>query len=393
VPEQRRRERAVDSALDSFGLALIAMELLRLAWGALTLQWDFRAYLAAAHAARVGLDPYQIANLSAVTGRRVILGFLYPPIALLPFLALAPLPWPTAAALWAGLKLALIVFLTVVWRRVFLPDVRWIAIGLVVVYGFGAAAIVDLRAGNIGLIECALLTLALASYAKGHLHSFAALVVAAAVFKLAPAVFLLLLLVRTRNSLPRPRLFAISLAVLAALVVLPGLVGPARHWQSWNFLNARGFPLGDANPSLLSLSECLIGGPPAVAGLSALAIGAWAVGVAGLLMLGVGLFRRSMHEAGRLEWAMFAVLVYYLAQPRPMAYGLTLAGLAALGLRPPPFASRVGTLLLALLVSAEGMLASAHLPPQGTAAEHQPVLIVALLWLLLVRAGTLLRAT
>ena len=72
-------------------------------WG---LQWDFKTYLLAARAAAQGLNPYDIESLGAIGGRPAPFPWLYPPITLLPFQALAHLPLPAALATWAALKIA-----------------------------------------------------------------------------------------------------------------------------------------------------------------------------------------------------------------------------------------------------------------------------------------------
>src|SRR5690349_20456158 len=90
------------------GVTALAIGFARLAMRAASLEWDFRVYLAAAQAARRGLDPYVAANLAAASGRPVTLPFLYPPVALLPFLALSHLPVPVACAAWVALKVAIV---------------------------------------------------------------------------------------------------------------------------------------------------------------------------------------------------------------------------------------------------------------------------------------------
>ena len=143
---------AVRKVLDvSLALAAFAV-LVRAAVRAVHLQWDFRVYLAAARAARRGMDPYVIENLRAVTERPVTLPFLYPPAALAPFLALSSLPEPIALALWAALKVVLVVFLVVLWKRVFLPGAPWSQLAWVAVLGANAAALWDVRSGNVGLV-------------------------------------------------------------------------------------------------------------------------------------------------------------------------------------------------------------------------------------------------
>src|SRR5512140_3470801 len=178
-----RSRRAV--ALDLAGAIALLVLVQQIALRAVGLQWDFRVYLAAARAARAGLDPYVVENLAHVSGHPVALPFLYPPIALLPFLALA---WPsflTAGVLWMGLKVGIAFGLAAWWGRSFAPRAGGvIAAGALAVFGANAALVTDLRSGNVGLVEAGLLWWGFACWLRGRDGRFAALVVAAALFKL-----------------------------------------------------------------------------------------------------------------------------------------------------------------------------------------------------------------
>lgn len=381
------RDRAASSntllrIANSAGVALVAAEVLRIAVRGVRLEWDFKVYLEAARAAARGLDPYRIESLIEVARRPVALPFLYPPVALLPFLALAQLPAPVALALWMALKVLLLAYLVILWKRVFVPGASWSTITLVSVFASNAAALWDLRSGNLALIEAALIWSGLACYVAGRRGAFATLVVLAALFKLAPAAFLLLLLVPTRGRPPRPRLFALALTVLAALVFVPLRVGPAAHWSG--FLGGLGgdFPVGEANPSLLALLVSLLRSPGAAA-IPPLALGLWVAGVALLLALSARGLRALWREEDPCAWVIAAVALDLLLSPRPMAYGFVLGGGALVALirqvAPGSALTRAG--LVAITV-AQGVLWAFRQPWTGTIAAHAPFFVLLALWLL-----------
>ncbi|MEP7028719.1 MAG: glycosyltransferase 87 family protein [Candidatus Eisenbacteria bacterium] len=334
------------------------------------LQWDFRVYLAAAQAAHAGLDPYVVENLVRVSGRPVPLAFLYPPAALLSFLALAAMPQPVALALWMSFKLLLLAGLVVLWKRVFVQDAGWFPLALVAVFGSNAAALWDLRSGNVALVEAALIWSALACFVAGRRRGFAALIVIAAVCKLAPALFLLLLLVPTSGQRARPKLLAAALAALGAIVFVPMWMGPAATWRGFLGASYGAFPVNEANPSALGfLVERFGGVTPAVVAL-------WLAYLAALALLLARPLRRLARERDACAWAIAAVAIYLAAHPRPMAYGWVLGGGALVALiraAAPGGLARAG---LVALVLAQGVLWAFQQPWTGTLAGYMPVILL-----------------
>src|SRR5438034_6659967 len=88
----------IRTAFDVVGVALIALYLAVFVARNVSIQGDFRTYVVAAKASRMGLDPYQQGVLTSLAGRPVV-PFVYPPIALAPFVPLSQLDPSTAAAL------------------------------------------------------------------------------------------------------------------------------------------------------------------------------------------------------------------------------------------------------------------------------------------------------
>ncbi|HYQ89220.1 MAG TPA: glycosyltransferase family 87 protein [Candidatus Binatia bacterium] len=308
------------------GLALFVVRL------TLNRPWDTETYWYAASAAISGLNPYDLTDLSQLAHRAVGMPFLYPPATVLLFVPLTVLPVLQAAELWALAKVALLFGLFRIWRSGFLKDVSPILLLAVVVFGYNAAAVWDLKTGNIATLEALLLWAGFAAYARGRRGEFAAWVVAASLFKLLPIAFLLLLLAPSRNGRRDGRTALCALAVWAVVVFLPLLVGPA-----W----ARGYlhqlpaerPWGTACPSALGLIDMLLGEQTApLSAPSWRAISIWAAYALALIAFSIPAVRRLGRRGGDGERVMAAVVLFALLTPRMMAYSYLLVVAPSLAL-------------------------------------------------------------
>jgi hypothetical protein len=366
------------------GLLLIALYVGTVAYHAMPVQGDFRIYLDAARAAMAGLDPYRLEDLSRAAGRPIDIGFVYPPAVLPPFIALSALPEATPFALWMALKLLCLVGLVMLWRRLVPRTVPVFALALVAAFGFNATALWDLRMGNIALIESTLIWAGLACYVAGRLFWFAALVTAAAVFKLAPIALLVLLLVPGGNAKPRPRLFIAAVAAFIAIVWGPLLVPPASRWHVLLGVLQGDAPTGEANPSafalMLALARDFVPEPRAIA----IALAGW-ITLGALLVGGSARFLRATWRSGnRTAIAMAAVSLFVILHPRPMAYGFIPLLPAPLYFAPRPLTGRAGALALAGLLCVQGISSALRSPASGTVLAHAPALLAILLWALVV---------
>ena len=375
-------------ALDAAGVALITLYVCVFALRNVSLQADLRTYLAAAEAASAGRDPYRLDVLASVAGR-TLPPFLYPPVALALFLPLSRLDLPTAAALWIGIKILLVAGLVALWRRWFVPGASLLPLCLVAVFGWNQSGLWDLRNGNIAWIECALLWTAFTCFATGRRTAFAALVVACACIKITPAVFLLLLLVPVERARPEPGRFLAAVAAVVTLVAGPMLVEPVSHWQRFFVGIPDTTSLGDGNPGALGLVAALA----RIAGLSALDAARWAPwawSAHALLVLAVSapFLRRAWRARDARTWVVAAAFLFVLLHPRPMAYGFVLLAPAPFFFPSRLFGGRVGQLLLALGLSAQGLLRAAGHQSSALFYVYSPALLALLLWLLILESGS-----
>lgn len=158
---------------------------------------------------------------------------LYPPLAFdmfRPLTALVDAGPEFGARAWSAFQVLIFLGLLVLWRRHFLPPGVEAARLAFALAAFGAPLFVVLHSGNAATIEQILLWSAFALYAAGHDAAFVAAIALAAQFKLQPAVFLVLVLLRPR---PRWGLFAAGAAGMLLLfglneVLHPGLLASFR---------------------------------------------------------------------------------------------------------------------------------------------------------------------
>ncbi len=189
------------------------------------LQWDFHTYYHAAAAHAAGLDPYDAANISKVSGKNWTPAFLYPPLTLPLFSLLRAMEYPDAARAWLVLKLVLVGGLVLIWQRDFARLSPPAVFAAYLCFGFGATFAWDLRAGNVSVIEQFLLWTAFAMLLRDLPWAFCALLLAASLFKLTFMAFLPLLLLFDQ---PRKRAcLAVTLLAFAAYVLANHLVSPA----------------------------------------------------------------------------------------------------------------------------------------------------------------------
>jgi hypothetical protein len=379
----------LEAALALIGIALVAIFLAGFVERNVAHQGDLKTYQLAATAVRANLDPYDPESLSALAGRRV-LPFVYPPVGLLPFLAVAGVPAKLFAATWMWAKIGLLGLLVLAWALWFTPTKPLLSLVLIAAFGWNSSAQWDLAAGNVAILEGGLVWAAFACYLASRRTWFAVLVVAAACFKLTPAAFLVLLLVPTTRAPASPGRFCIALTLLAVVVMGPTLLGPAAHFaRFWSHVpDATDYGL--ANPSALGLATWSvqaagITGPMA----TVLARGLWIAYAAGLITCSLPLLRHAFGLGDARRVIMVAVFLYVLLQPRPMAYGYVLLTPAPLFFSPRPFTGRVGQLVLGLVLAAQGLWRLTSNVSGSPLVTYGPFLMSLCVWLLVVNEHAL----
>jgi hypothetical protein len=338
-------------------------------------QWDFKSYYAAMEVVARGGNPYDGPAL------------FYPPLAITVLKPLTLLSYAAAHHLWVAVKLVALIALALLWRRVFLPRADWLVILLVGLLAFRAATMVDIKAGNVSVFEQLLLWTGFAAFLRSRFTGFAVCVVAASVFKLTLAVFLLLLwfpAVRSRANTIR---FAVSVALLAGLSALPFVFHP-EYFNGFIAAILGEAPPVSSNPSAYAVIASVAGGST---------VAAWGIAAGYVVALGYmsrGLLRRAWRTEARFVTVMIAAMLYALLAPRMMIYSYMIVLVPVIGLVIPAI-ERLRLTTAAVVVAL--CLGGLHILP-GTGHlidDMSPLLLLLACWSVLVvaeRSGGLIDA-
>ena len=215
-------------ALSGVGYIAIAAQVILVALRPTHYQWDFRAYYFAADLALAGADPYNphilgkaIEEAGLTDGK--VMPFIYPPHALLEFAPLTLVSFTAAYYIYLAVKI--IALLVVVVAGASWLDGWWrSAWPLLVALMFGGAVGADLRSGNLGLLESALVLLAIVALTRRRPGIFGGLVTAACSWKLALVPIVPLAFAsRSRSGL---RGVTVPVLIIGTLVMLDRLLRP-----------------------------------------------------------------------------------------------------------------------------------------------------------------------
>lgn len=219
-------------------------------------QWDFKTYYYAAKVAADGGDPYNVDLTRGLAGGYVH-QYLYPPMALRLFRPLTYVSFETARQTWFWFRVVLLIGLVWVWRKVLAGSERMWLFYLLAIVAFNDALYLDLKAGNVTIIEQLLLWSGFFCLMNRRIACFCALVVAASLLKGMPLLFLGLLFLL---SVERRWWYALgSTAAFGLIQLIDFVLNPAWYQQflakafSWD---ERG---PEFNPSLLALLKDLKG--------------------------------------------------------------------------------------------------------------------------------------
>ena len=292
-------------------------------------QWDFEDYYYAAKAYAAGLDPYNTYHLTQVAGKPIDLPLVYPPLTLLFFRVLTLFDYPVAYQVNLLLNCIMVGALVWLWRARFLKEETGPSFYVFCLLAFSGTIYINLRAGNVSLLQHLLMWTAFDCYLRRRLRCFCILVLLAAAFRVTPIAFLLLLLLPGRSD--RYRYLCGSAIVFAAYLgvqyVLLNYLFVGFLKNSTRLLSNPG---GSINPATLPLVEELC---RTIERSTDMALPQWipfaayaviAVGVAGLTGVAYAVLRRSRTaDADRIS-LFLACLVYALLMPRFKDYAYVL---------------------------------------------------------------------
>ena len=180
-------------------------------------QWDLRTYYDSAKAFTAGLNPYDRHPL-------VICEYTYLPLSLWIFVPFTWLDQSVALFVWLILKITLLIGLIVLWRLKFLAEEGDGLFYIFCLLAFNSTIFLDMRAGNVSVIEQAFIWLAFFFFLRRNYFWFCVLLMIGSIFKGLPLAFLMLLWL---TDSPKRRLYFFgSLAVFGGMIGLTFLVSP-----------------------------------------------------------------------------------------------------------------------------------------------------------------------
>ena len=180
-------------------------------------QWDLRTYYDSAKAFTAGLNPYDRHPL-------VIWEYTYLPLSLWIFVPFTWLDQSVALFVWLILKITLLIGLIVLWRLKFLAEEGDGLFYIFCLLAFNSTIFLDMRAGNVSVIEQAFIWLAFFFFLRRNYFWFCVLLMIGSIFKGLPLAFLMLLWL---TDSPKRRLYFFgSLAVFGGMIGLTFLVSP-----------------------------------------------------------------------------------------------------------------------------------------------------------------------
>lgn len=184
--------------------------------------WDFRTHREAGKIMASGSNPYD-ANILFPKARTRFL-YTYPPVTLYFYSLLALPDYKTAFRIFLVAKFILLIGLVYFWKREFLKEDGGALFYIFCLLAFNSTIFLDMIAGNINLVQQALLWLGFSFYIKGRYTLFCLFTLIAASFKMTPIFFLVLMLLADDEN--KYKYFFGAGAVFLAYLLIQYLVVP-----------------------------------------------------------------------------------------------------------------------------------------------------------------------
>ncbi len=154
--------------------------------------WDFRTHREAGKILASGSNPYDAEILFPKARSKFL--YTYPPATLFFYRLLALPDFKTACHIFLIGKFILLIGLIYFWRKEFLREDQGPLFYIFCLLAFNSTVFLDMIAGNINLVQQAMLWLGFSFYIKGRYKLFCLFILIGASFKMTPIFFLILLL-------------------------------------------------------------------------------------------------------------------------------------------------------------------------------------------------------
>jgi hypothetical protein len=184
--------------------------------------WDFRSHREAGKMFAAGLNPYDADTLLPKDRTRFL--YTYPPATLFFYRLWAIPQYNTAFHIFLIAKFILLVGLVYFWQREFLNEASGALFYVFCLLAFNSTVFLDMIAGNINLVQQAMLWLAFSFYIKRKYKLFCLFTLIAASFKMTPIFFLILMLLPDDKN--KYKYFFGTGAVFLAYLLIQYLIVP-----------------------------------------------------------------------------------------------------------------------------------------------------------------------
>jgi len=184
--------------------------------------WDFRTHREAGKIMASGSNPYDASILFPKARTRFL--YTYPPVTLYFYRLLALPDYKTAFHIFLIGKFILLIGLVYFWEREFLKEDGGTLFYVFCLLAFNSTIFIDMIAGNINLVQQAMLWLGFSFYIKGRYALFSLFTLIAASFKMTPIFFLILMLLADDKN--KYKYFFGAGAVFLAYLLIQYLVVP-----------------------------------------------------------------------------------------------------------------------------------------------------------------------
>jgi hypothetical protein len=154
--------------------------------------WDFRTHREAGQILASGSNPYDADILSPKAHTKFL--YTYPPATLFFFRLFALPDYKTACHIFLIGKFILLIGLVYFWQKEFLKEDHGPLFYVFCLLAFNSTVFLDMIAGNINLVQQAMLWLGFCFYIRGRYKLFCLFILIAASFKMTPVFFLILML-------------------------------------------------------------------------------------------------------------------------------------------------------------------------------------------------------
>jgi len=289
-------------------------------------QWDFRTHRQAGEIFISGGNPYDAGTLSAKARSHLL--YTYPPVSLVFYGLFALIEYKTAFHIFLFFKFALLLALVYFWQREFLNRKTDVLFYVFCLLAFNSAVYRDIIAGNINLVEQALLWLAFFFYLKRRRLLFCIFILIAASFKMLPAFFLVMLLIGDNEK--KYHYFLGACAAFLAYLLIQYIIAPDMFAGFLRNASQVVREKGEVTPATYTFIRDTFRLLAANFGLNAptsVQVFAAAVAAAAVIFFsGKALVRlRSLEPAAQEKMVLFLVcLVYGLIHPRFKDYAYML---------------------------------------------------------------------